>query len=502
MSLSISKLDSIKKKLEKIITLRSILSLLHWDEEVYMPPKGAENRARQLRVISELIHQLETENSLYEELCSILDNKELLSSDNAVMLEEVMYDIERIRKIPSEWVGRFAETTSKAYHAWVEARKNKDFSAFATNLEEIIGLLREKVEYLGYEGSPYNALLEDYERGMTVEKLECIFDALLDQQGRIYRSVMGKTNRISKISGKDWCIEKQNAITHRLLNQIGFDFTAGRQDISVHPFTTNLDLFDVRITTRFSKGNPFSGIYSSLHECGHALYEQGFRLEDRGTWLAQAPSYGIHECISRFWENIVGRSLSFCKYLHKLLKETFPLEMSDITPEDIYFEVNQVRENFIRVEADECSYNLHIILRFIIERELIEGKISVRSVPERWNSLSMEIFGTSPPDDSLGCLQDIHWSHGSFGYFPSYALGNLYSAQIAKKIESEIAYYDCIENGEFAPIKEWLKKNIFEIGRRLKAVEIVEKVSNSPVSSEFFIDYLKKKYSTLYEVSL
>ncbi|MCX8063882.1 MAG: carboxypeptidase M32 [Candidatus Hydrogenedentes bacterium] len=497
-----NQLECVKEKLQRILSLRAILSLLHWDEEVFMPPKGAESRARQLKVMAELIHEFETDKCLLDELDSALEKREGLSDDEFLMLEEARYDLQRALKVPSKWVGKFTEMRSKAYHSWVEARKNKNFLIFAPYLEELVLLLRERAEYLGYVGSPYNALLEDYERGVTVEKLESIFNELLEKQTSIYKTLLDKQDRYSKFSGKEWSTEKQQELSTNLLTKIGFDFNAGRQDISIHPFTTNLDLFDVRITTRFSKENPFSGIYSSLHECGHALYEQGFKLEDRGTWIAQAPSYGIHEAMSRFWENIVGRSLSFCKYLYGLLTDYFPGEMAEITPEEIYMEVNRIKENFIRVEADECSYNLHIILRFIIERELIEGKISVNSVPDRWNSLFIEIFGLCPPDDTKGCLQDIHWSHGSFGYFPSYALGNIFSAQIAERLKTEIEFNECIEKGDFAPIKDWLKENIFEVGRRFKAVEIVEKVSNKPLSSQPFINYLREKYSDLYKVVL
>jgi carboxypeptidase Taq len=306
----------------------------------------------------------------------------------------------------------------------------------------------------------------------------------------------------SKFYGIKWDEDKQKQITLELLNCIGFDFSAGRQDVSVHPFTTNLDIWDVRITTRFSEENLFSGIYSTLHECGHALYEQGFRIEDRGTWLAQAPSYGIHEAMSRFWENIVGRSFAFCKFIYPILKNYFPDEFSKISPEDIYEEVNQVKENFIRVEADECSYNLHIILRYIIEKELIHGKLSVQSVPERWNSLSEEILGLRPPNNSKGCLQDIHWSHGSFGYFPSYALGNLFSVQIAESLKEQVMFEECVERGDFAQIREWLKKNIYDVGRRLKASEIVERATHRHVSFEPFINYLYEKYSSLYNIPL
>ncbi len=493
---------NLKERLSEILNLRAVFALLQWDEEVNMPPGGAESRGQQLKLIAEMIHKLETNPSLGEELSYFLEHNENLSSDDKIIVQEAMYDYQRAIKIPEAWIGKFAEARSKAYHAWVEARSKSDFSIFKSPLETIINLCGERAELLGYINSPYDALLEDYERGVDTQTLDILLHDLEIEQSKIYQSVLQQDMGKSIFEGKFWDVEKQWNITLRLLTAIGFDFNSGRQDRSVHPFTTNFDMYDVRITTRLNPHNLFSGIFSSLHEGGHALYEQGFRQEDRSTWLAQAPSLGIHESQSRFWENIVGRSYPFCVFLVPILKEYFPLDLKDITPEQIYKEVNRVVPNCIRVEADECSYNLHIVLRYKIEKHLIEGKLSVAEIPEYWNSLFKSLFGYYPSDDAQGCLQDIHWAHGSFGYFPSYTLGNLYSAQIADKMKSEMNLSEMIIRGDFLPLRDWLKERIFRIGRRLCSRDIVKNISGSDISPHPYLHYLKSKFGEIYKVNL
>ncbi len=492
----------LKEQLSGILNMHAVLALLQWDEEVYMPPRGAEARAQHLKTVSKIVHQLETDPSLGDELTYFYEQRNELEFDDRRMIEEALYDYQRSVKIPELWVGKFAEARSKAYHDWVEAREKSDFSIFSSSLENIIKLCKERAEFLGYERSPYDALLEDYERGINTQILDDLFPKLEKEQSAIYQAIVQQGKLKSIFEGKTWDTQKQWEITLRLLSAIGFDFNSGRQDQSIHPFTTNFDIYDVRITTHLHPNNLFSGIFSSLHEGGHALYEQGFRVEDRGTWLAQAPSLGIHESQSRFWENIVGRSYPFCYFLLPILKGQFHSELKRIDAEKIYKEVNRVLPNCIRIEADECSYNLHIILRYKMEKDLIEGKIPVSEIPHCWNTLFNSLFGFFPPDEVHGCLQDIHWAHGSFGYFPSYALGNLFAAQIAEKMKSELDMPELVANGDFRPIHTWLKKNIFEVGRRLSAREIVEKVSGSKISHQPFVNYLKNKYSEIYKVRL
>jgi len=489
----------LKEHLSEILSLRAVFALLQWDEEVNMPPGGAESRGQQLKLMAEIIHKLETAPSLGEELTYFLE-KDDLDPDNKIMVREAMYDYQRSVKIPKEWIGKFAQARSQAYHAWVESKNQSDFSLFQSSLETIVSLCRERAELLGYKNSPYDALLEDYERGVDTQILDTLFSELEKEQSKIYHTILHQGVRKSIFEEKRWDTDKQWEITLHLLNAIGFDFNSGRQDRSVHPFTTNFDIYDVRITTRLNPNNLFSGIFSSLHEGGHALYEQGFSREDRGTWLAQAPSLGIHESQSRFWENIVGRSYPFFVFLLPLLKKYFPFELEGITPEVIYREVNRVEPNCIRVEADECSYNLHIVLRYKIEKDIIEGKLSISEIPEYWNFLFKALFGYLPPDDAHGCLQDIHWAHGSFGYFPSYALGNLFSAQITEKINAELDMTQLISRGDFIPIRDWLKEHVYKIGRRQTSRDIVKNISGSEISHRPYINYLKTKYGEIYKV--
>ncbi len=491
----------LKKRLEDVLNFRAVFALLQWDEEVNMPPGGAESRSKQLKLIAEMLHKLETDPSLGEELEYFMEYEKDLDIDDKIMVREVLYDYRRATKIPEEWVGKFAEARSIAYHAWVEARSKSDFSLFQSPLEKIVNLCRERAELLGYENSPYDALLEDYERGVDTKLLDELFQKLEVEQSRIYKEVIQRDIGESFFEGKTWDTDKQWKITLQLLTAIGFDFNSGRQDRSVHPFTTNFDVYDVRVTTRLNPDNLFSAIYSSLHEGGHGLYEQGFSREDRGTWLAQAPSLGIHESQSRFWENIIGRSYHFCVYLLPILKEYFPTELDGINPDMLYKEVNHVKQNCIRVEADECSYNLHIVLRYKIEKELMEGNLSVKDVPEYWNVLFKSLFGFLPENDSHGCLQDIHWAHGSFGYFPSYALGNLFSAQIAEKMKEELDLHDLISKGDFIPIRDWLKEHIYKVGRRLSSREIVKNISGKDITHIPYIDYLKNKFGEIYQIS-
>ncbi|MGC8737398.1 MAG: carboxypeptidase M32 [Candidatus Hydrogenedens sp.] len=491
----------LKQRLSEIINLRAVFALLQWDEEVNMPQGGAESRGQQLKLIAEMIHKLETNPLLGDDLAYFTENQDNLDIDEQVMVREAMYDYQRSVKIPEQWVGKFAQARSRAYHAWVEARNKSVFSLFQSSLEAIINLCRERAELLGYIDSPYDALLEDFERGIDTKLLDTIFHKLESEQSHIYQTILQQDVGKSVFEGKNWDTEKQWEITIHLLTAIGFDFNSGRQDRSVHPFTTNFDVYDVRITTRLNEEHLFSGIFSSLHEGGHALYEQGFYKEDRGTWLAQAPSLGIHESQSRFWENIIGRSYPFSMFLLPILKKYFPSELKDITPEIIYKEVNRVSPNCIRVEADECSYNLHIVLRYKIEKDLIEGKLSISDIPECWNERFKSLLGYYPSNDAQGCLQDIHWSHGSFGYFPSYALGNLFSAQITDKMKSELDISKLIKQGDFIPIRDWLKEHVYKVGRRLCARDIVKNITGSDISHQPYITYLKHKYGEIYKIN-
>ena len=495
-------MDTFRERLGEVYDLRAATALSHWDMEVNMPPKGGPARGKQLATLSALTHRLFTAEEFGGLLHRLHEMNDKLAADEATLVAETLYDYERARKLPEAFVQRLAEEESKAYQVWVKAREASDFQMFQPNLETLVDLARQRAEYLGYEDTPYDALLEDYERGMTAGRLQETFDALLPRQKRLVARIAaaGPQTGLDWLEGA-WEEDAQWRMTLRVLEDMGYDFAAGRQDRSVHPFTTNFDIGDVRITTRVNASELFSCLTGSIHEGGHALYEQGFREEDRRTTLAEAPSLGIHESQSRMWENMAGRSLPFWEHYTPLLRQHFPGRLDTVSPEQVYRAINQVRPSLIRVEADECTYNLHIILRFEIEKALVEGDLAAGEVPGAWNEKMKDYLGLDVPDDARGCLQDIHWSHGSFGYFPTYALGNLYAAQLFEQISEDVpGLWEHVRRGDFAPLLGWLRTQVHRAGRRKTAVELVRDATGREPGPDPFLRYLEGKYEALYEL--
>lgn len=491
-----SALSALRERLGEVYDLRAALALLEWDEEVNMPPKGAPARGRQRATVSALLHRLFTS----VETGRLLDAAEAalgLEEDDVFLLRETRYDFERVRKLPESFVQRFAEEQSRAYQAWTKARAESSFEGFRPPLETLIELAREKAEYLGYSGSPYNALLEEFERGMTAEQLTPLFTELAQRQSALIERVGSQEDHEEDAwLAQTWNEEAQWALSLRVLEDMGYDFEAGRQDKAVHPFTTNFGIHDVRVTTRVSPCHLFSCLSSAMHEGGHALYEQGFREEDERTPLAEAPSLGLHESQSRLWENMIGRSAAFCAYSLPLLRQFFPGQLDGVHERQVYRAINRVRPSLIRVEADECTYNLHIILRFEIETALLEGRLQAREIPDLWNAKMKQYLGQEPPNDALGCLQDIHWSHGAFGYFPAYALGNLYAAQLFEQTLQDLpALWQDVQEGNFRPLLGWLRATIHRAGRRKTAPQLVESITGRPPEAGPFLRYLQKKYA-------
>lgn len=487
-------IETLRARLGEVYDLRSAQALLSWDQEVYMPPKAAAGRGRQLATLSALAHRQFTSPEMGRciDACEPLGG---LSPCERALVSEARYDYERARKIPEAFVERFAEEQSRAYQAWIGARAEADFAAFLPHLDSLVALSREKAEYLGYTQSPYDALLEEFERGATTAQLTALFSELAPRQSAIIRRLLEKGQaQPPQWPDQPWDEAAQWAVSLRILEDMGYDLEAGRQDKAVHPFTTNFGIKDVRVTTRVYADNPFSCLFGSMHEGGHALYEQGFRLEDERTPLAESPSLGIHESQSRLWENLIGRSAPFWDAYTPLLAQHFPEHLKDRTPRDVFLAVNQVAPSLVRVEADEFTYNLHIIIRFEIETAMIEGRLSPACVPEMWNAKVKEYLGLDVPDDAQGCLQDIHWSHGAFGYFPTYALGNLYAAQLFEQILRDLpALWQNVREGDFRPLLGWLRANIHCHGRRKNATLLIEAAAGAPPSSEPFLRYLEQK---------
>lgn len=483
--------------------LRAASAVLDWDQEVNMPSAGAPARGRQLATLNAHAHALfaasETGNLINDALAA----RDHLGPDRQALLDEIAYDYNRAVRIPETFVRRFSEARSAAYQAWLDARRLSDFLAFLPHLEALVVLNREKAALLGYIDTPYDALLEDYERGMTSAQLKPIFDLLARRQSALAARISESAAAVGEPGwlGQRWDTARQWEFTEQVLRDMGFDFNAGRQDRSAHPFTTNFSIHDVRITTRLTEEDFFSALFSSIHEGGHALYEQGYREEDEGTVLASAPSLGMHESQSRLWENMIGRSLPFWNHYLPYLRKQYPGQLDRVGAEDLFREANRVRTSLIRVEADECTYNLHVILRFELETALIEGRLEAADVPGAWNEKVRQYLGLEVPDDASGCLQDIHWSHGSFGYFPTYALGNLYSAQLLATMEAAIPdLWDQVNEGVFGPCLCWLREHVHRVGRRETAVEILRDATGKEPDTDAFLEYLESKYSALYNL--
>ncbi|HOE67465.1 MAG TPA: carboxypeptidase M32 [Candidatus Hydrogenedentes bacterium] len=489
-----------RQALNEVYDLRAAIALLQWDQEVFMPPKGALARGCQLATLSALAHRAFTAPEWGERLDKLAGADHAISTDERLLIAETRHDYLRATRLPESFVHAFAAAQSAAYEAWAHARAQSDFAAFRPHLETMVELARQKADYLGYEGSPYDALLEEYERGMTVAQLRPLLADLAAAQGALAGRIAA--NNPQPDAGwleQEWNEEAQWKLTCRVLRDMGFDFSAGRQDRSLHPFTTNFDLCDVRITTRTNPRELFSALTGSMHEGGHALYEQGFLENDRRTTLAEGISLGIHESQSRMWENIIGKSLPFWKRYAPIVRQAFPGQLDAVTPEQFYAAINRVQPSLIRVEADECTYNLHIVLRFEIEVALIEGDLAVADVPGAWNEKMRRYLGIDVPDDARGCLQDIHWAHGSMGYFPTYALGNLYAAQLFEAMSRDLPeLWSFVEAGDFGPLREWLRIRVHQVGRRKTAVALLQDVTGQPPSAGPFLAYLTRKYESLY----
>jgi carboxypeptidase Taq len=494
--------QELRERMKGIALLNTTAGLLSWDQEVHMPPAASAHRGAQLALLAGLIHERFTS----PETGALIDSAssaELAANpldDRAVNLREWRRSWSRARRLPRELVEEMALVTSQAQVAWVEARRASDFARFEPWLSRIVGLARREAEALGFEEHPYDALLEEYEPGLTVRELDALFPPLAASLHAILDGIQGSGNPPdTSFLSRPCPVAGQQALCRKVAEALGFDFTRGRLDVSVHPFTTGLGPGDTRITTRYDDRDLGNAFFSTLHEVGHGLYDQGLPEEHHGTPRGEAVSLGIHESQSRLWENLVGRSLPFWKWATPLLRGAFPGVFDDAGPEDLYRAVNAVRPSFIRTEADEVTYNLHIVLRYDLEKALISGSLKSSGVPDAWDAAFAGAFGKKPPDAASGCLQDVHWSHGSFGYFPTYTLGNLYAAQFMEAARRELPGLDgLLERGIFQPLRNWLGERVHSQGQRYRAGDLCSKVTGRPLSQAPFLAYLREKTGALY----
>ncbi len=494
----------LRSSLEEMGHINSALALLQWDQEVLMPEKGGEQRAKTIGYLSKLSHEallgLNKKKAL-SQLARSLDGKS--DAGQAAVVREALRAYTRENKLPTAFVQELSEFSSRSHTAWIKARQASDFAAFLPYLKKMVALKQQEAEYVGYTDSPYDALLDAYEPDLTSKYVSVVLGELRDfLTGFVKKLQAAKNQPPSSTTFKgQFHLAAQQEFNTKLAQDIGFDFGAGRIDVSTHPFTTNFHPQDVRITTRYDETDVFSSIGSTIHEVGHALYEQGIPTEHFGTPLGEAISLGIHESQSRIWENNIGKSLSFWKHVYPKLQKAFPRPFGRIPLETFYQTLNRVTPSYIRTESDEVTYNLHIILRFEIEKDLIEGRLKVKDLPEAWNAKMKEYLGVIVPNDRLGVLQDVHWAGGSIGYFPTYALGNVYAAQFYASARKHLPELERdLAKGNFTPLREWLRKEIHAHGKFYTAESLVRRVTGEPLQTKYFIEYLTQKYTEIYRL--
>jgi len=494
--------DDLLEISNELNNVQNAIYLLAWDERTYMPEGAVEGRSETISDLSRIYHRLITSDRLKKVLDEL--NKESVNAElddlQKAAVREMTRDFERRYNIPDELIKEMAKVSSKSQAAWEKARARSDFEHFLPHLKKQVELKKKVAEYIGYENEPYDALVDSFEPGFTAKKIKSIFDPMKRKLSTLVNDILEKDITPGKgvFEDKKFDIEKQKKLCRELAEIIGYDFHHGRLDEAVHPFTMGMD-DDVRITNRYTDEN-ITSLFCLLHESGHGIYEQGIPEEWYGHPLGQRISMGYHESQSRMWENFVGRSREFMSFLYPKLTDTFPV-LSDHEEENIYQAINRVEPSYIRVEADEVTYNLHIALRFDIELGMFRDELEPHETQEVWKDKMDKYFGIVPDDPAKGVLQDVHWSSGDFGYFPSYALGNLYAAQIYKTASDEVDnIQEKIAKGEFTEVKKWLNENIHQHGRRYRAEEMTKRLTGESLSEDFYIDYLKGKYGPIYGI--
>ncbi|MEG7332995.1 carboxypeptidase [Bacillus sp. 0102A] len=486
--------------LKRIAHYSEAVALMHWDSRTGAPKNGSEDRAESIGQLSTDIFNIQTSDRMKELIDALYERFDDLAVDTKKAVELAKKEYEENKKIPEAEYKEYVILCSKAETAWEEAKGKSDFSLFSPYLGQLIEFNKRFITYWGYQEHPYDALLDLFEPGVTVKVLDQLFAELKEAIIPLVKQVTASGNKpdtsfISKAFPK----EKQKELSLYFLQELGYDFDGGRLDETVHPFATTMNRGDVRVTTRYDEKDFRTAIFGTIHECGHAIYEQNIDEALSGTNLSDGASMGIHESQSLFYENFIGRNKHFWTPYYKKIQEASPEQFKDISLDDFVRAINESKPSFIRVEADELTYPLHIIIRYEIEKAIFSNEVSVEELPSLWNQKYQDYLGITPQTDAEGILQDVHWAGGDFGYFPSYALGYMYAAQLKQKMLEDLPEFDTLlERGEFHPIKQWLTEKVHIHGKRKKPLEIIKDATGEELNVRYLIEYLSNKYSNLY----
>lgn len=495
-------LNELKQRVAQLKRLEEITALLDWDQQTNMPPGGAEARSEHAATLSTIRHELATNDAFGSLLAQ--SEADLTGADpdddDVRMLARLRRNYDKETKLPAALVTEMARHLALSQEIWVRARQTSDFDHFAPALEKTLELTRQQAEHLGYKDHIYDAMVDLFEPGATHADMEAMFRELKPGLLALTRAIAESGNPVddSLLHG-DFPVARQRILTLEAVAALGYDTRRGRQDEAPHPFCTNFSRDDVRITTRYNEKIFSQAFYASLHEAGHALYEQGSPAHFEATALAGGTSSGVHESQSRLWENLVGRSRPFSQWVYPRLQQAFPEAFSHADAEVYYRAVNKVEPSLIRVEADEVTYNLHVLLRFELETALLTGQLAVQDLPDAWDAKMQEYLGITPPTDADGCLQDVHWSAGLFGYFPTYSVGNLLSAQLWARINEALpALNDQMAQGKFGELLDWLRENVHSFGSKYLPKELILRATGEPLTARYYVDYLSAKYGDIY----
>jgi len=494
--------DELVRRVREETLLTTIEALLEWDEETYMPPGGVENRSEQLAMVAGLLHDRGTDPRLGE-LLDALEGSDLLADPDAppaVNVRALRREYDRFVRLPRSLVEEVARTTALAQKAWASARGAADFERFRPSLERIVALKRSEAECVGYADEPYDALLEDYEPGLRSDVLARLFEALRRELVPLAERIAHAARQPdASVLRRHFAPDRQRRFGATVAAAVGFDFGRGRLDLGVHPSCSSIGPGDCRISARFDDRDFAGGLFTILHEVGHGLYEQGLDPAHYGTPLGEAPSVGIDEAQARFWENRVGRDRRFWSHFYPSARELFPESLGDVPLEEFHFAVNRVAPSLIRVQADEVTYNLHVMIRFDLERALVSGALAVADLPDAWRAAYRDGLGVAPRTDTEGCLQDGHWADGLIGYFPTYTLGDVFAAQLFACAELELGSLgEQFARGEFGALVQWLGRRVYQQGGRYPSPRLIEVVTGSPPDHRPLVRILRAKYEELY----